>query len=45
MGRFCAALEGWRYSCKILFLEPEGKKRLGEYGLNVRIILEWIFTE
>jgi hypothetical protein len=40
MDRFCAALEGWRYSCKILFLEPEGKKRLGQYGLTGRIILK-----
>jgi len=44
-GRFCAALERWRYSCKILFLEPEGKKRLRQYGVTGRIILEWILTE
>jgi hypothetical protein len=39
MGRFCAALEGWRYSYKILFIEPEGKKRLGQYCVAGRIII------
>ena len=45
MSRFCAALEGWKYSCRILFLDPEGKKRLGEYGVTGRIMLELILTE
>jgi len=45
MGRFCAALEGWRHSCKILFLEPAGKKRLGQYDVTGKIILEWTLTE
>jgi len=45
MGRFFNALERWRYSCKIFFLEPAEKKPLGQYGVTRRIILEWIFTE